>query len=84
MTETILVWQCIGCGRIEGSAQCVGICQDRRAEVVMATDHADALGRIEALEEILGRIAHVTPRDGRWEATYRALQQDARKALAEK
>ena len=29
------------------------------------------------------KLAHITPRDGQWEATYRALQAQARKALAE-
>jgi hypothetical protein len=82
MTETILVWQCIGCGRIEGAAQCVGICQDRRVEMVSATDHAEVLARAEALEEIVRRIATITPRSGEWEANYRALQAAARSALS--
>ena len=81
MTETVLLWQCIGCGKLERTESCVGVCTDRKVEMVYAADHADALLRIEALEELLGKIAHVTPRDGQWEATYRALQREARKAL---
>ena len=42
----------------------MGICQDRRVEVVTAADHAEALARIEALEEIARRLATITPRPG--------------------
>jgi hypothetical protein len=83
MTETVVLWQCIGCGKLERTESCVGVCTDRKVEMVYAADHADALLRIEALEEIVARIAHVTPREGQWEATYRALQHEARKALAD-
>jgi hypothetical protein len=82
MTETVLLWQCIGCGKLERTEPCVGICTDRKVEMVYAVDHADALLRIEALEGLLQKLAHVTPRDGQWESTYRALQAEARKALA--
>ena len=84
MTDTVVLWQCIGCGKLERTESCIGVCTDRKVEMVYAADHADALLRIEALEEILARIAHVTPRPGQWEATYRALQRDARQALADK
>lgn len=83
LPETVPVWECIGCGKLERAGACVGICQDRRVEMVYATDHADALLRIEALEEIVRKIAAITPREGQWESSYRALQQQARKALAE-
>jgi hypothetical protein len=83
MAQTVLLWQCIGCGKLERTESCVGVCTDRKVEMVYAADHADALLRIEALEELLAKLAHVTPRDGQWEATYRVLQAEARKALAE-
>jgi hypothetical protein len=83
MTETIKAWQCIGCGRLEASAQCVGVCQDRPVELVTAADHAEVLARMEALEEVVSRIAHTFPKKGEAEATWRALQGSARKALAE-
>jgi len=83
MTETVLLWQCIGCGKLERTESCVGVCQDRKVEMVYAWDHAQALLRVEALEEIVRRIASVTPREGQWESTYRALQADARRTLAE-
>ena len=81
MVETLKVWQCVGCGRIDHPQPCVGICSDRRQELVYASDYADALERIESLEELLRRIAFTNPRDGQWEPAWRALQRDARQAL---
>jgi hypothetical protein len=84
--ETIKAWRCIGCGRIEAPANCVGICEDRKVELVGAWDYADvavaledANERIAALESVLARLAHVTPREGTWKASYLALQSDARR-----
>ena len=72
--ERLKAWQCIGCGRIENSAPCIGICQDRPQQFVYADDY-------ERLEALVRQLATVTPRDGEWERTYRALQQRARKLL---
>jgi len=86
--DTIKAWQCIGCGRVDAPANCIGICEDRNvelvsawayAEVVLAVEEANA--RIEALESALGRLAHVTPREGTWKESYLALQMQARKLL---
>lgn len=86
--ETIKAWQCIGCGRVEAPANCVGICQDRKVELVGAWDYAEvavaleeAGERIAALESVLVRLAHVTPREGTWKESYVALQMQARKLL---
>ena len=86
--NTITAWQCIGCGRLEAPANCVGICQDRKVELVSAWDHAEALvaledanERIAALEGILKRFAHTTPRDGAWKDSYLVLQAQARKLV---
>jgi len=79
--ETIRVWQCIGCGRIDHPQPCVGICQDRKAEYVRASDYADALERIDNLEEVLRRIAFTTPRQAEFESAWRALRRDARALL---
>jgi len=86
--DTIEAWQCIGCGRLEAPASCVGICQDRKVELVGAWDYAEvAVGleeaneRIAALELVLGRLAHATPREGTWKDSYLALQTQARKLL---
>jgi hypothetical protein len=86
--DTIKAWQCIGCGRVEAPANCVGVCQDRKVELVGAWDYAEVVvaldeanERILALESALGRLAHVTPREGTWKDSYLALQMHARKLL---
>lgn len=76
MTERIKAWQCIGCGRIEATATCLGICQDVPITVVSAADY-------DALRAFLTQFAHTTPRDGAWERTYRAMQERARRLLGE-
>jgi hypothetical protein len=72
--ERIKAWQCIGCGRIEGHQPCIGICEDRPQHFVYADDY-------DRLESLVRQLATVTPRDGDWERTYRALQQRARELL---
>jgi len=86
--DTITAWQCIGCGRLEAPANCVGICQDRKVELVSAWDHAEALvaledanERISALEAVLKKFAHTTPREGGWKDSYLVLQAQARKLV---
>jgi len=86
--DTIEAWRCIGCGRVEAPANCVGICEDRKVELVGAWDYAEvavaleeANARIAALQAALGRLAHVTPREGTWKESYLALQVHARKLL---
>ena len=79
--EPVKVWRCAGCGRIDHPQPCVGICRDEKAGIVFADDYLKALERIRALENILQRIANTTPRGDRWEASYRALQEQARRAL---
>lgn len=85
MSDIITAWQCIGCGRIEAPQQCIGVCQDRKLEMVDARAHVAALdalrARIEAAEVVLRQIAHTTPHAGEIEATWLALQRRARKVL---
>ena len=85
MTEYVKVWQCIGCGKIEAPQTCVGVCQDRKVELVYAHDHRAALAqtqlKLAAAESLLRKIALVTPRLGKWERSYLALQQRVRLAL---
>ena len=87
--ESFQAWQCIGCGKIEGPAQCIGICQDRPVELVNAADYRAAMAlaqqeraRGAALEEVVRRIALTFPKDGEWERTWRTLQVQAKEALA--
>ncbi len=89
LPDTITAWQCIGCGRLEAPQNCVGVCQDRKVELGSAWDPAEALvaleeaqARVAALEAVLGRLVRTHPRDGAYEASYKALQDEARKVLA--
>ena len=87
--STITAWRCIGCGRIEAPATCVGVCEDRKVELVTAWDYAEALSELEdahervaALEAVVSKLARTRPREGAWKESYVALQQEARDALA--
>ncbi len=88
MSERVTAWQCIGCGRIEGTQPCIGICEDHKVDFVYASDHDDALTELalvrrqaEALATLVRLLARTTPREGEWERTYRALQDRARRSL---
>jgi hypothetical protein len=75
MAEYLKAWQCIGCGRLEATAPCLGICQDRPIELVAAAEHEQALALIR-------QLAWSKPREGEWERSFRELQARARKLLA--
>ena len=88
VTNTIAAWQCIGCGRLEAPQTCIGICQDRKVELVTAWDHADVLvaldkanERIRTLEALLTKLARTMPREGAWKPSFLAFQTQARKTL---
>ena len=90
MTERITAWECIGCGRIEGARPCLGICQDRKMDFVYAAEYDATLAELvrararnDVLAGLLRQLAHTTPRNGEWERTYLALQERARRCLAE-
>ena len=89
LPDTITAWQCVGCGRLEAPRNCVGICQDRKVEIVGAKDYADvrfaldeANERIAALESLVERLSRITPREGAWKQCFLALQAAARKLCA--
>lgn len=82
-------WQCIGCGRLEGPQNCIGVCRDRKVELVYASELAEAEGRLEAarddiaaLRAFLLKLAGTRPRDGQWERSWRWLQDEAATVLA--
>lgn len=84
----IQAWQCVGCGRIEASRPCVGICQDRKVMLVDIEDHEQALReaerlhrRIDALRMLLARFTRARPRGEGWADSWEQLQAQARKAL---
>lgn len=85
----ITAWRCIGCGKIEAPQPCIGVCQDRKVELVEAGRYESALQRahqarreVEALSALVRRLAHTQPRNGQWEQAYRQFQAQARKLLA--
>lgn len=89
MTEYVKAWQCIGCGKIEAPQTCIGVCQDRKVQFVYAFEHEEALAhagrarqRAGVLEAVVRQLACTTPRKGEWERSYRALQNQARRALS--
>lgn len=89
MTDYIQAWQCIGCGRIEAPQPCLGVCKDRKVHFVGRDEHErvlaerDALqARLERAHAMLSRFDRARPRAGQWEAAWRALQAQAREALA--
>jgi hypothetical protein len=92
MTERYPAWQCVGCGRIDGPQPCVGICRDRKVELVdaAALDRAEARSaeieqraqaRIAELERLLQVLAHTTPHADAWERSWLQLQARARELL---
>ena len=88
MSDSVKAWQCIGCGAIEAPQTCIGVCEYRKVELVYAFDHARILAeavatsrRAEALEAVVRQLARVTPREGEWKRSYRALQEKARRSL---
>ena len=83
------VWRCIGCGRIDAPAPCIGICKDRKVELVDAVDHRLALAQVqleqhraEALVALVRKFAHTRPVNGQWERSFLALQSEALRVLA--
>lgn len=81
MVERIQGWRCIGCGKVDAPRPCIGVCQDRPVELVQAGDYDALRARAEELEAFAKLIAHLTPRAGEWEASWRALQGKAQALL---
>lgn len=72
------VWQCVGCGRIDDPQPCVGICRDEKVEYVLASEHEQAMAQ---LLKVVRSVALTTPREGECLRHWRALQEQARRAL---
>lgn len=83
--EYVHAWQCIGCGKIEAPQTCVGVCQDRKVALVYVAQYRDDVAqlqsRLDAAMLLVRQMATVTPRNGEWERSYRALQREARQVL---
>lgn len=93
MSEYVKAWQCIGCGKIEAPQTCVGVCQDRRVELVYAAVHEEAISQLQLelererkraarLTALVRQLAGTTPHPGAWERSYRAMQAQASRVLA--
>lgn len=85
----ITAWQCIGCGKIEAPRPCIGVCSDRRIELVDADVYEQALRRLEKAQAaretamaFIRLLAHSKPHGGRWEESYRRLRDQARRILS--
>lgn len=79
--ERVQGWRCVGCGKVDAPRPCVGICQDRKVELVDASDFDALQARVRELEAALALIARVTPREGALSASWQALQARARQLL---
>jgi hypothetical protein len=91
MSDYVKAWQCIGCGKIEAPQTCIGVCQDRRVELVYADEHertlaelAAARRKLDALEALVRRLAYTKPHNDRWEYSYRVMQEQAHALLTPK
>ncbi len=89
MSEYVRAWQCIGCGKIDSPQTCIGVCQDRKVELVYALEHEKALSQLrvvsqhaETLVGLVRLLAWTKPREDEWEHSYQALQQEARRILS--
>ena len=86
VTDYIQAWQCIGCGRIEAPQTCIGVCQDRKILMIGKEEHERVVDelrtRIARVHERLLRFGFATPREGHWERTRRALQDEVSEVLA--
>lgn len=88
MTDTIEAWQCIGCGRVEAPQTCIGVCRDRKVQLVGLADFEQARAEADALRRQLAevrarlqRFALAKPNEGRWDAAWHALQEQLREVL---
>ena len=89
MTDYILAWQCIGCGKIEAPQTCIGVCRDRKVFVVGKEEHERALAanlalqaRLERVHAGLLRFGQAEAKPGQWESAWHALQAQVREVLA--
>ncbi len=87
--EVIDGWRCIGCGRVEASRPCLGICQDRRARLVELSALVEAIDEAQALEARLAKlmdfvrsVATTRAKPGAEDKTLSALRARAQEALA--
>jgi hypothetical protein len=88
MVEPVKAWQCVGCGRIESQATCLGICHDVPVEMVSAAEYraleaqaAELRADVERLRLFVRQLARVSPRGGEWQRVYGDMQSAALRVL---
>jgi hypothetical protein len=81
MTDRVQAWQCMGCGKLDSDATCMGVCQDRKVVLVSAADYDAAQRQIDQLRLFIRQLANVSPRGDNWERSYKALRESARRLL---
>jgi hypothetical protein len=93
MTERLSALFCIGCGRVDVPEPCVGDCDERVLDLVLAKDHDEARTHVEkavqhaeALRELLVQLVSQLPEPNApmpsdWAETRRAMQTHARSVL---
>lgn len=88
MVDIVQGWQCIGCGKIDVPQDCVGVCQDRRVNLVYEADYISLSATIEqkekyihVLEAVVHQLAWAKPHPGHVEESFHDLQQHALDAL---
>lgn len=83
MADVLDIWQCIGCGRIEEVPQtCIGVCRTVKRSVVDSADYQALEAQVEVYAAVLRLIAGSTPRAATCLEHWRAVQAQARAALA--
>jgi hypothetical protein len=95
MTERLSALFCIGCGRIDVLEPCVGACDERLVDLVLAKDHDEARAQIgkavqhvAMLRELLLQLVSKMPEPSApiptdWAETHRTVQEQARSVLHE-
>jgi len=83
MTAIFEGWQCVGCGKIDVDRPCIGVCRDQRVQLVLAEDYHRLLARNKVLESIARRLQFSKPHADAWEASFKALQDEATRILSD-
>ena len=79
--ERLTAWRCIGCGKLDAPQPCIGVCKDRKVELVDALAYDALRDELAQLERFVRFIASVKPRPEAVGATLEAFRREARKLL---
>jgi hypothetical protein len=62
MSDYLKAWQCIGCGKLEAPQNCIGICQDRRVDLVYAAEYEAVKAELELVRAERDRLVEALRR----------------------